>query len=395
MQARHTASPPKQQMHRSIATVMALLYTLLVLYASLYPFSNWRDQGLNPFEFLTAPWPSYWSQFDTMANCAGYVPLGFLIALALLRTTVLPWPIVLATLLASSLSLTMESLQTYLPQRIPALSDWLLNSTGGLVGATLADTLERLGVIDRWSRLRRRWLAPYTRNHVMLLLTWPVALLFPLAVPLGAGQVVERLEHALAEVLTGTPFLEWLPLRVIELQPISPIGIVLCVALGLWVPCLLALATVRGWRRRALALALVCATAVAISSMSAALSYGPENAWAWLTPEVLIGLGMGLASATACLGLQPRACLALMLVALVWQLSLVNLAPSTPYFAQTLEEWEQGRFIRFSGLAQWISWVWPYAALCVALGTLSRQRDADAEADATTGTVAARLDSQD
>jgi VanZ family protein len=383
------------QAHRSIATVMAVLYTLLVMYASLYPFSNWRDQGLNPFEFLTAPWPRYWSQFDTMANGFGYAPLGFLIALALLRTTFMPWPIVLAALLASALSLAMESLQTYLPQRIPALSDWLLNSTGGLVGAVLADLLERLGVIDRWSRLRRRWFAPYTRNHVMLLLTWPVALLFPLAVPLGVGQVVERLEHALADVLMGTPFLEWLPLRTLELQPMSPIGTLLCVTLGLWVPCLLALAAVRGWRRRAVAIALVFAMAVTISSLSAALSYGPENAWAWLSPEVAIGLGMGLAGAAACAGLQPRACLALLLVALVWQLSLVNLAPSTPYFAQTLEEWEQGRFIRFSGLAQWISWLWPYVALWVALGTLSRRRDAEAETDATMGTVAARLNPHD
>ncbi len=391
MQARHIAPLAKQQAHRSIATVMALLYTLLVLYASLYPFSNWRDQGLNPFEFLTAPWPRYWSHFDTMANCAGYVPLGFLIALALLRTTLMPWPIVWATLLASALSLTMESLQTYLPQRIPALSDWLLNSTGALVGAGLADVLERLGVIDRWSRLRRRWFAPYTRNHVILLLIWPVALLFPLAVPLGTGQVFERLERALADALMGTPFLQWLPMRDMELQPMAPIGTLLCVALGLWVPCLLALAAMRGWRRRAVALALVYTAAIAVSSLSAALSYGPENAWAWLSPEVLIGLGMGLAGALACMGLQPRACLALLLVALAWQLSLVNLAPSTPYFAQTLEEWEQGRFIRFSGLAQWISWLWPYAALCVALGTLSQRRDALAEADATMGTKTADL----
>ncbi len=383
--------PRKQQAHRSIATLMAGLYTLLVLYASLYPFSNWRDQGLGPFEFLVAPWPRYWSHFDTIANGLGYAPLGFLIALALLRTTLMPWPVLLATLAASALSLTSESLQTYLPQRIPALSDWLLNSAGALVGASLADALERLGAIDHWSRLRRRWFAPYTRNHFMLLVTWPAALLFPLAVPLGTGQVYERLEDTLTQTLMDTPFLQWLPIRAIELQPISPIGTLLCVALGLWVPCLLALAALRGWRRRAVGVALVCAMAIAVSSLSAALSYGPENAWAWISPEVLIGLGMGLAGAMACLGLRPRACLALLLVALVWQLSLVNLAPSTPYFAQTLEEWEQGRFIRFSGLAQWISWVWPFAALCVALGTLSQHRDADAEADAAMGTEAAKL----
>jgi 2',3'-cyclic-nucleotide 2'-phosphodiesterase (5'-nucleotidase family) len=37
-------------------------------------------------------------------------------------------------------------------------------------------------------------------------------------------------------------------------------------------------------------------------------------------------------------------------------------APADPYFAASLHGWEQGRFIRFHGLAQWIGWCWPYAA---------------------------------
>jgi hypothetical protein len=48
-------------------------------------------------------------------------------------------------------------------------------------------------------------------------------------------------------------------------------------------------------------------------------------------------------------------------------------APSSPYFAQTLHAWEQGRFIRFNGIAQWLGWAWPYGALGVALAnTLMR-----------------------
>ena len=38
-------------------------------------------------------------------------------------------------------------------------------------------------------------------------------------------------------------------------------------------------------------------------------------------------------------------------------------APADPYFALSLQAWEQGRFIRFHGLAQWIGWLWPFAAL--------------------------------
>jgi VanZ family protein len=358
--------------HRSAATLLAVLYILLVLYASLFPFTDWRTQGIGPLEFVTAPWPRYWSQFDAAVNWMGYVPLGFLLALALLRTTLTAWPIGWALLIGSALSLCMEALQTYLPQRVPALSDLLLNMLGTLSGASLASALEKLGAIDHWSRFRNRWFAPHARNSLVLLATWPVALLFPLAVPLGLGQVYERLEQALAQALEDTPFLDWLPLRSVELQPMAPLGELLCVALGLLAPLFLAFATIPEWRKRLVALALVCATSVAVSSLSAALSYGPESAWAWLGPQVLAGLALALVVALACSALGRRACLALLLAALVWQLTLVNLAPSTPYFAQTLQDWEQGRFIRFNGLAQWAGWLWPYAALWTVLVSLSK-----------------------
>jgi hypothetical protein len=66
-----------------------------------------------------------------------------------------------------------------------------------------------------------------------------------------------------------------------------------------------------------------------------------------------------------------RLCAALLLVGLVLQLSLLNQAPESAYFAQTLATWEQGRFIRFHGLAQWIGWLWPYAALVYLLARVA------------------------
>jgi len=56
-------------------------------------------------------------------------------------------------------------------------------------------------------------------------------------------------------------------------------------------------------------------------------------------------------------------------------LSLLNQAPESAYFSQTLHAWEQGRFIRFHGLAQWLGWSWPYATLVYVL-SLIWQRDA-------------------
>jgi hypothetical protein len=51
------------------------------------------------------------------------------------------------------------------------------------------------------------------------------------------------------------------------------------------------------------------------------------------------------------------------LVALTALIALVNQTSIDPYFASSLHGWEQGRFIRFHGVAQWIGWIWPFAAL--------------------------------
>src|SRR5256886_16561212 len=56
------------------------------VYGSLHPFSGWRDRGLPPFAFLTAPFPRPIPVFDIVANIIGYMPLGFLAVLA-----VYPW----------------------------------------------------------------------------------------------------------------------------------------------------------------------------------------------------------------------------------------------------------------------------------------------------------------
>lgn len=94
-----------------------------------------------------------------------------------------------------------------------------------------------------------------------------------------------------------------------------------------------------------------------------ALSWGPSHAWAWLSPPVWLGLATGLVLALVVLPLPRRGCAAVLLLALMLHLSLLNQAPASAYFAHTLQTWEQGRFIRFNGLAQWLGWLWPYVVL--------------------------------
>jgi VanZ family protein len=351
----------------------------LIVYASLYPFAEWRDQGISPFNFLTASLPKYWTGFDIGANIAGYMPLGFLLALLVLRSYRMRWAASTAVLVAALLSLVLEALQSYLPSRIPSNLDMALNTLGAWLGACLAWGIEKLGIVDRWSRFRARWFAHDARGALALLALWPLALLFPASVPMGLGQVFERLEAALADALIDTPFLEWLPVREIELQPLVPLAELLCVALGALIPCLLAYSVIRTVWQRAVFAMLVFLAGIAASALSAALSYGPEHAWAWMDVPVQAGLGLAVLLGALALPVRRRGAAAFTLLALAIQLTLLNQAQSSAYFAQTLQTWEQGRFIRFHGVVQWLGWLWPYAALLYVLSQAAgRQQPAPA-----------------
>ena len=354
-------------MHKTSAWPLSLMYIGLLVYASLYPFVDWRYQGITPWAFLANPMPRYWSGFDVAINIVGYGPLGFLLALSAMRSGRAGFAVLLSTALAVVLSLLMESLQSYLPARVPSWIDLALNGLGAWLGAIAARFLETLGAIDQWSQFRRRWFVADARGGLVLLALWPMALLFPAAVPFGLGQVFERIESGLAGWLADTPFLDWLPVRDLELQPQVPSAVLLCVMLGLLIPCLLGYGIIRSPLRRGQFALAVFLLGIGATALSAGLSYGPEHLWAWLNAPARAGLLAALLLVLALLWVPERASAALLLLSLGIYLSLLNQAPTSPYFAQTLSAWEQGRFIRFHGIAQWLGWLWPYAALLYVL----------------------------
>ena len=145
----------------------------------------------------------------------------------------------------------------------------------------------------------------------------------------------------------------------------------LCVALGLLVPLLLGYQVLRVSLRRAVYLGGLIGVGVLVSALSAALRYSPEHAWAWLGLPALAGLGFAVLLGVLLLWTPPRLCLALLLLTAGVQLTLLNQAAEGAYFAQTLQSWEQGRFIRFYGVIQWLGWLWPYATLLHALVLLA------------------------
>jgi len=358
--------------NRSSAWTLALLFAVLVLYASLYPFSGWRAQGGLSWGWLVAPMPRYWTAFDVWANLLGYVPLGFLLATAMLRTGWGGWSWPLAVVLPALLSLGIETTQTLLPVRVPSNLDLALNSTGGVLGASLAWLFERLGLLRRWSQWRADWFESDAHGGLVLLGLWFPALLYPAPIPFGLGQVWERVESGLQVWMSGTPFAQWLPVVSLPLQPLSPLAETLCVMLCLLAPLLLGFSQLRSVTRRLLLVPVLMVVAAAVEGISYALTYGPLLAWAWVNPQVLLGCGLALLASLALVALPRRLCLVLMMLGLAVSLTLLNRVPETPYFAQSLEVWEQGRFIRFHGLSQWLGWLWPWVALLFGLAASAR-----------------------
>ncbi|MCR5885159.1 VanZ family protein [Rhizobacter sp. J219] len=370
--------PPR---HRSSAAPLALLYAALIVYASLSPFTGWKQPaGVPLLGFGNMPWQPYWTWFDVVSNLLGYVPLGALLFGAQVRSgRSVGWSALNTVLAGALLSLCLESLQNWLPRRVPSVADWLLNSCGVVLGILIAITVRALGGVDRWQVLRDRWFVPRSAGGIALLLLWPVGLLFPTAVPFGLGQGVMRLREAVAGWLDGTPWAGWVTEGLDAddlLTPLSRGSEWLAIVLGVLAPTFVAFSIMRpGWRRLAHVPAAL-ALGLAATTLSTAMSFGPQHAWAWVTPAVLPALVAASAVALLLAFAPPRGVAALGLVALTMLVALVNQAPTDPYFAQSLQAWEQGRFIRFHGIAQWVGWLWPFAGLIYLLARVVARDEA-------------------
>ncbi len=369
--------------HRSSAVPLSWLYTALIVYASLYPFAGWRAPGVGPLDFLLLGWPHWWTSFDLISNLLGYLPLGFLYFVALVRSGRpagrSAW---IASALGTLLSFSMEFLQNYLPQRVSSNVDLGLNAAGTILGVGIGLVLNQHGGIERWQKVRERWFVARSAGGIALLVLWPIALLFPTAVPFGLGRVLGRVLPMLANLLQGTLAEGWTAgwadaaKAQAERMALAPASELSIIVLGLIAPCLVAFTiAVPGWRRAAL---VVGATAfgVGATTLSTALNFGPQHAFAWTTLLAVQGLLVGMAAA-ALLSLVPgRVAAGFGLITLTALVMLVAQAPADPYFAQSLQAWEQGRFIRFHGAAQWVGWIWPFAGMSYLLARLAAPESA-------------------
>jgi VanZ family protein len=164
-------------------------YVVLILASSLHPYTGWRAFDTWSFEFITAPLPPFITRTDLSTNFLVYVPLGYLLALELVRPRHRGRAVLLATLAGAVLSLTLEGVQQLIPGRIASNLDALLNALGTLTGALLTLHHRRLVRAARWARRwRQTWFRPGLRVDLglALILLWGLAQFSLLPLP-GAG----------------------------------------------------------------------------------------------------------------------------------------------------------------------------------------------------------------
>lgn len=332
-----------------LSRYLALAWLGLVVYGSLHPFSGWRDTGVSPFAFLEGGWPRYWTVFDLVTNVLVYLPLGFLLTLALTGLPGRFTPAILAVLLSGSVSCGLESLQTWLPSRVPSNLDLACNTLGSLIGAILA---HRTGprFFPRLAVWQHRLIAPLPHAELGLTLLglWLLVPLSPEILLFGAGDLRQVLELNGAVPFAAKSFM------FIE----GSITACNALAVGLLVRMLIA--------RTALAIGMVplfLLLGLLVRSLAAAILVSPAGAFAWLTPGAQMGLLMAGLALAITLFLPSNIRLAVAALALMAGTVLVNIAPPNPYSAAALVVWRQGHFLNFNGLTRLVSTLWPFLTL--------------------------------
>ncbi|CAM3705967.1 VanZ family protein [Polynucleobacter brandtiae] len=342
-----------------LARVISLGYGFLIFYLTLTPFDFNFQNGISVLAWLEAPLPRFITLFDVSVNILAYIPLGFMLVLACYPRWRNFVALGIALIISAILSFSAESLQTWLPTRIPSQMDWWANVLGGLLGGLLAIPLG-----PQWlsgSAIRRRFDQWFGVNWAAcaLFLLFPWSQIYPQSSWLGTGVW----GHAIfASVDWGTMVIN----HVIQESIITA----LC-----WLGTGLLLSM--GMRPKApqwnILNGLLCLT-VLMKVIFTTLQFGVELSFLWLTAGAIWGMILGSILLRWALLLSKGSKFWLTILCLLSATLAINFLPDNPYFILTLRHWYQGRLIHFNELMQWVSVVWlPLALFWVIRNTFAVQ----------------------
>lgn len=370
-----------------LPALLLCAYLAALAYGSLYPWTGWRPFGLPALAFLAEPWPRYWTWFDLLVNVLVYLPTGALLFSVMHRPLPRSASVLLSVAAASAVSLALESLQTFLPARVPARSDWLANTLGATIGALAAALLERSG-LWRSARWHRQSLSRAEAGAgLALLLAWLAIQMRPQRLLFGNGDVVEPLMGALAALLEPLvasgelPFEEESngllamlttavradPSYAMQIEAFGTAAAIVSVGMlvrELW----------SSDHPRMLITAALVGAAMLVRSLAAATLFGSGQAFAWMTAGAQGGVVTGALALTMLSAGRRRARIAIGLGALLTTSVLTSVFPPDAYHDSMLQAWRQGAWRNFNGLLQALASLWPFAAMAWCLARMQALR---------------------
>ncbi len=331
---------------------LTICYTLFIVYASLSPFSGWRDQGLNFAEVLLAPLLLTYTAFDVVVNLLAYIPLGLLVGL----TSRARFGVLVSTILGFCsgvlLSASMEYLQMYLPMRTSSNLDVLTNSVGALIGTLLAASMaSSTWLFSRLTRWRLHW---FRHEHeidfgLALLALWMFGQANPSLPMLGNVFISEVAHHPFVK-LQSAPFDAWAGSAV---------------TLNLLMLGILMLTLLRMPRNVINALLLVLSVVALAKFVAAALLLKSWALLLWINSEAMLGILLGVLLLMAIVWLPRAVAIGFGAAVALAYFIIVNfvLDSSTPAAAMSIYIWHYRHLLNYNGLAQTITLVFPLLLL--------------------------------
>jgi VanZ family protein len=341
-------TPLPTRTHARLRTWLTTGYALFIVYASLSPFTGWRNQGLEWSAVLGMPLRMTYTSFDALANLLSYLPLGFLVVLTLRARLGVAASVITGLCAGVLLSAGMEYLQMYLPTRISSNMDMLSNGTGTLIGALLAAGITSR---PRLFALLTGWRNELFRDGkevdfgLALLALWVFGQINP-SLPMLGHVFISQVVQQPFVTLPPVPF-DWRESAAITLNLLM---------LG---ALLLTLLRIPG---KAATVLMVVLSGVALAKFIAAAVL--LKSWAlllWINSEAVLGMLLGMVLLLAVRGLSRGAVLVAGLITATAYIVLVNFAldSNAPSASASVYHWHYGHLLNYNGLAQTISLIFP------------------------------------
>jgi VanZ family protein len=329
--------------------VLAALYGVAIVYASLEPFSPWLPPPPGTPFFLFAA-TSRFVRYDALLNVLAYLPFGFFVAL-LARGASTRRRVATATLIGAAMSFAMESLQMYIPPRVASPYDLATNTIGALLGGILATLVAHSPRARRFLyQARGRFFLPGHLGDIGLglLLLWLVAQTNP-GIPLFAVTFDPDTINPNGAASAGATDAAGVLVQAAG-SAFQLLGV------GLFVALLLR----RRHRAGVLVVAMIVA-ALALKTFAAALMLRPAAWQAWLKSPTLAGIAIGAILLRLAFALPRPVQVALCAVAVLSALGAPLLAPETlaGRVPVSLFEWHYGQLLNYNGLTRTVLLAWP------------------------------------